>query len=303
MARAAITLCSAALFCLGAPAGAWGPLGHRAVGAVADSLLAPTARAQVAELLADDRDRDGRPSGRTTLAEVSLWADEIRGTAADQPTWHFDNMPVCGAITPPRLAALRRTSPPDIPWCPDQQCAGGQFDLLVAQLADRRVPTARRRDALKWIVHLAGDLHQPLHAADFAQGGNLVHVQFAGYPSRTPWSLHAAWDIRLVASAMHIAAGQPPPPSALRRLIARARKIPEATRKAPVGAWLAESNRLAREVAFDYPGFFCDRAPEGAAIVTLSMDYQRRALRVVTERLALAGARLATVLNRAMAEP
>jgi len=290
--RGPITLCSAALLCLAAPACAWGPLGHRAVGAVADALLAPAARAQVAELLADDRDRDhdGRPSGRTTLAEASLWADEIRGTAADRPPWHFDNMPVCAA-TP---------IPPAAPWCPAQQCASGQFNQLVAQLSDRSLPTGQRRDALKWIAHLVGDLHQPLHAADYAQGGNLVHVEFAGHPSRASWSLHAAWDIRLPAAALH-AASQVPPQSALRRLIGRARKVPEAAREAPVGEWLPESNRLAREVAFDYPGFACDRASAG--VVTLSVDYQRRAQRVITEQLALAGARLAAVLNGAMAKP
>src|ERR1700741_1507114 len=113
---------------LSAPASAWGPLGHRAVGSVADALLSPGARAQVARLLADDRDRDGQPSGRTTLAEVSLWADEIRGTPADRPAWHYDDVPACGEIG--REAT----------WCPQQQCASATIEPLLAQLADVRVP-------------------------------------------------------------------------------------------------------------------------------------------------------------------
>src|SRR5258708_22380301 len=62
---------------LGQPSAAWGPLGHHAVGAVADTLLSPGARVEVAPLLLDDRDPNGPPSGRTTLADVSLWADQI----------------------------------------------------------------------------------------------------------------------------------------------------------------------------------------------------------------------------------
>ncbi|HEX4585901.1 MAG TPA: S1/P1 nuclease [Burkholderiaceae bacterium] len=268
---------------------AWGPLGHRAIGAVADALLTPGARAEVARLLQDDRDRDGRPSGRTTLAEVSLWADEIRGTGLDRPAWHYDNMRVCGPV------------PPETDWCPRQQCATGQIGPLLAQLGDRTAPLAQRRDALKWIAHLVGDLHQPLHAADYAQGGNLVHVELAALPGTSPWTLHAAWDVRLVASALHAGSSQEPSESALRLLVARGRRLPPTLREAPVGQWLAESNRLAREVALDYPGFACGAAPQES--VVLSVDYQRRAQRVIIGQLALAGARLATVLNRALAAP
>src|SRR6266566_1690454 len=161
-------LAGLAFMLLSQAASAWGPLGHRAIGAVADALLAPGARAELARLLEGDRDRDGRPSGRASLAEVSLWADEIRGTRADRPNWHYDNVPVCGAV--PR----QRT------WCPQQHCASGRIEAMLAQLADRGAPLAQRRDALKWISHLVADLHQPLHAADYAQGGNLVHVDFGG---------------------------------------------------------------------------------------------------------------------------
>lgn len=278
-----------ALVCLSASASAWGPLGHRAVGGVADALLSPAARAEVVRLLADDRDRDGNPSGRTTLAEVSLWADEIRGTAADRPTWHYDNVPVCGQVGD-RAA-----------WCPQGQCASEVIEALLAQLADPGVPVPRRRDALKWIAHLVGDLHQPLHAADFAQGGNQVHVELAGRADQTPGSLHFAWDFRLVALALHGSHDQQPHEATMRTLIARARALPATLRETPVDQWLVPSNRLARQVAFDYPGFACGSAPAGT--VQLSLAYQRRAERVITSQLALAGARLATLLNRALARP
>jgi hypothetical protein len=278
-----------ALLSLSAPALAWGPLGHRAVGAVADALLDPAARAEVAQLLADDRDRDGRPWRRTTLAEVALWADDIRGTEADRPTWHYDNVPVCGA--PPRQPS----------WCPRGQCASGRIGPLLEQLADRRGPIQQRREALKWISHLVADLHQPLHAADYAQGGNLVRVELTGRASASAWTLHGAWDVRLVSSALRAGGGAQPSGAALKSLIARARRLAPARREAPVGQWVAESNRLARQVALDYPQFACDRVPTDP--VPLSLDYQKRAQRVITAQLALAGARLAAVLNRALTAP
>ena len=272
---------------LAAPAAAWGPLGHRATGAVADALLTPGVRAEVARLLADDADLSGRPSARTTLAQASLWADEIRGSDADRPAWHYDNMPVCGA-------------PPAKPtWCPSGQCASGRFEPLLAQLADRTQPMPQRREALKWIAHLVGDLHQPLHAADYAQGGNLVHVEFAGARHGSAWTLHSAWDIRLVSSALHAGGSQQPPVPVLKTLIAHARRVDPAERDAPVNQWVAESNRLARQVVLAYPGFACDHVP--AETVLLPVDYQKRAQRVITLQLALAGARLAAILNRVLA--
>ena len=271
------------------PAAAWGPLGHRAVGAVADALLTKAVRAEVARLLADDRDRDGRPSGRTTLAEVSVWPDEIRGTDADHPAWHYDNMPVCGA----------RAAEPA--WCRLGQCASGRFGPLIDQLADRTQPMEQRRQALKWIVHLAGDLHQPLHAADYAQGGNQVQVQLAGRGHATVWSLHSAWDVRLVSSALRAGSSQQPPAPMVQALIAHARLATPEQRNAPVGAWVAESNELARHVALAYPGFACGQVPPEP--VLLSVDYQRRAQRVIMQRMALAGARLAAILNRVLGSP
>ena len=283
-------LASLTLVLLSQAAGAWGPLGHRTVGRVAEAMLTPRARLEVARLLADDRGPDGRPSGRRSLAEVSLWADEIRGTEAARPTWHYDNTPACGPI------------PADRPWCQQkQQCATGRIEPLLAQLADRNRPLEERRDALKWITHLVADLHQPLHAVDYAEGGNLVQVEFAGRTDAAPWSLHAAWDVRLVLFALRGSHDQQPSESAVQSLVARARRLGPARRAAPVSQWLAESNRLARAIALDYPHFNCRDVPTQP--VLLSVDYQRRAQSVIKAQLALAGARLATVLNRALDAP
>jgi hypothetical protein len=187
-----------------APSPAWGPLGHQAVGAVADARLAPATRSEVERLLAADVGRDGAPSGRTTLAQVSTWADEIRGSDSDHPRWHYDNMPVC------------RAAPPSPDWCALGECASARVEGLLAVLADRRRPLRDRNEALKWVVHLVGDLHQPLHAADYAQGATQVPVELEGRRDGRALTLHGAWDVRLADAALHAKIGQPLAPTSIR---------------------------------------------------------------------------------------
>jgi hypothetical protein len=122
---------------------AWGPQGHRTIGAIADQLLDPRGRAAVARLLERDRDKFGHASGRATLEAVSVWADEIRGTPADRPRWHYDDVPVCGGA-------------PKARYCPDGQCNSVQLGRLITVLADARAAPGARNEALKWVVHLRG---------------------------------------------------------------------------------------------------------------------------------------------------
>jgi hypothetical protein len=261
----------------------WGPQGHRTVGAIADRLLTPAAHAAVAQLLAADLDRFGNPSGRTTLESVSVWADEIRGTAADEPRWHYDDIPVCGP------------APGREQYCPGGQCNSAQLERLAAVLADTHAAPRARNEALKWVVHLVGDLHQPLHAADNADaGGNRVAVALAGVRTRGRENLHRAWDGELATLALHARNRQQPPPD-IDALAREARTLTLTAGQGTPAGWARESNNLARNVAYRYPGFECGRAPPG--IVVLDEDYQSEASGVIRERLLLAGGRLAKVLN------
>jgi hypothetical protein len=294
-------LLAAALAAAAHPASAWGPVGHRVVGGIADPLLSPAAQAAVADLLADDRDRDGAPSGRRTLADVADWADEIRGTPADRPHWHFDNEPVCARAPDPGAGSSR--------WCAQGQCASAQLQSALAVLADRRRTHAERNAALKWAVHLVGDLHQPLHAADLAEGGNRIRVApYERNRRKHPpagngrgESLHAFWDTRLVAIALHTRQGDVAPRT-LSRLVRAAQGEDPALVAAPPAQWVAESNRIARDFALRLDGVSCERErPGDTPPVSLPDDYVGHARTIVVERLALAGARLAYVLNQALA--
>lgn len=291
----------------GDAAQAWGPAGHEAIGAVADQRLSPAARAVIQRLLAEDLDRDGHPSHRTTLAQVASWPDEIRGHPGDHPHWHYDNIPVCHADG--GTAA----------WCRQGECASVQVDRQLAILANANLPLQERNEALKWVVHLVGDLHQPLHAADFAEGANLIHVlphgghrhREGGWGESTAFhggeghhegeSLHAFWDSRLVHIDLHDEHGVIPERS-LRRLFQVADHFSRAELDKGPGDWALESNQIARDFALRIDGIQC--ALEGRhdlPEVMLPDAYVARARHIVDERLALAGARLAQQLNRALA--
>jgi hypothetical protein len=164
-------------------------------------------------------------------------------------------------------------------------------------LPGRGAPRARD-EALKWIVHLVGDIHQPLHAAENGDlGGNRVAVALAGVRTRGRENLHSAWDGELVALVLHTRNRQQPPPD-IAELAREARSLTAAAGQGTPASWARESNNLAKNVAYAYPGFACGRVPEGA--VVLDADYQREAELIVRERLLLAGGRLANLLNETL---
>jgi hypothetical protein len=264
---------------------AWGPQGHRTVGAIADRLLTPAAHAVVLQILEDDRDKFGNPSGRTTLEAVSEWADEVRGTPAERGAWHYDDVPVCGGGDKAQ-------------YCPDGQCNTEQLKRLIGVLAEAHTAARERNEALKWVVHLAGDIHQPLHAADNGDhGGNLVPVALAGVHTRGRENLHRAWDNDLVQLALQ-ARNHQQPPRDIDALAGEARSLEREVGEGSPDSWARESNNLARNVAYHYAGFACNSVPAG--IVVLDASYQDDAELVVRERLLLAGARLAMLLNRVL---
>jgi hypothetical protein len=266
-------------------ASAWGPQGHRTVGAIADQLLTPRTRAAVAALLADDLDKYGAPSGRTTLEAVAVWADEIRGTSASHERWHYDDVPVCGSADKAR-------------YCPDGQCNSEQIKRLTRVLGEPHASARERNEALKWLVHLVGDLHQPLHAADnHDRGGSEVAVALEGVHTRGRDNLHRAWDTDLVGLALGGKSRQAPPRD-VPALALEARQLLGLAGEGTPDSWATESNNLARNVAYRYPGFACARLPAG--IVVLDHGYQEQAQGLVHERLLLAAARLAGLLNQTL---
>jgi hypothetical protein len=272
--RAALAL--AALVALGlapvAPAGAWGAEGHRIVGLVAGRLLDARSRAALRSLAGDE-----------SLTDVGLWLDRERDRLKSEwpgsERWHYDNRPVCEPAVP-----LER-------YCADGDCAARAYARALAQLADRAAPRAARLDALRIVVHVLADLHQPLHAADHDdRGGNGVEVR-VGRRGR-PKPLHAAWDADFVKRAVR---GESEAAFA-ERLVAEHRANLARLEAGDVAGWEQESYELARSYAYGrLPGFACDRPARG--VIDLPPAYSDGAAEIVEERLARAGIRLAAVLR------
>lgn len=178
-------------------ANAWGKEGHAIVAAIADAHLSPSARAEVARLLAVE------PG--STMESVASWADEIRRTDRSTAGWHFTDFPAGDCTYRPPVE------------CRKGNCLVHAVQVQMAILADKSLPDAQREVALKWVIHLAGDAAQPLHNWGPQRGGNGYQVQFDGRGT----NIHAVWDtglIRDAASAMRSTGSDARSGSAIDRL-------------------------------------------------------------------------------------
>src|SRR5580692_5384582 len=126
---------------------AWGAGGHRITGDIATALLTPGTRSQLRGLIGSDE-----------LALVSNYMDEERAALAirypGSPTWHYDDRPACES----------GVSYAD--YCRDGRCATAQVAAWLKLLADAQAAPEQRAFAIKLVVHVVSDLHQPLHAAN-----------------------------------------------------------------------------------------------------------------------------------------
>src|SRR5919112_454099 len=155
------------------PAYPWGSKGHEIVATIAKTQLTDTARKRIKELL---------PQG-TSLADASTWPDKAGRQIPDMDPYHFINFPKdANTYDQQRDCKLRNCIIEAIAWY-----------LQVLKSPD--APHNEKRIALRFVAHLVGDIHQPLHAG-FAEdrGGNSVEVRFNGRKE----NLHSLWDTALV---------------------------------------------------------------------------------------------------------
>ncbi len=253
---------AALCFLLPGPAFAWGPEGHEVVAHLAAMNLTPKARAEVAALLGGEAE--------ASMAIAANWADEIRDARPETSSWHYVDIEIDG----------------DLRYRPARDCPGG--NCVVAQILRQEAilnggaPAARRAEALKFLIHFAGDIRQPLHGGDHHdQGGNAVQVTVG---RGRPMTLHRFWDTETVA-----ALGRDP--------ILLARAINRATGPeqkelwmagASPAAWAEEAAFIARRVAYPQAG-------QGGSIDARALKEDAGLAR---QQLAKAGYALAGMLNR-----
>jgi hypothetical protein len=265
---------AAAAFLLPSPALAWGKTGHRVVAAIADTQLSGLARAHIREIL----------GGAESLDEAANWPDEMRSAPGE--FWQK-------TATPWHYVTLNGIIYDHAPREGDALQALNHFRLM---LQDPNASRADKQMALRFIVHLVGDLHQPLHVGKCCdKGGNDVKVTWFGKPT----NLHAVWDSQLVddeqLSFTELAAK-------LERHISDQDVV--AWWDVNPRDWISESAEIRDTL---YPGAAKPtkgrkKAKKGQQ-PDLSYAYVYKFTPVMEQRLKQAGVRLAAYLNDIFAEP
>jgi hypothetical protein len=239
---------------------AWGSVGHRVLARVAASRLSTHTRQEVKTLL-----------GGRSLAAVSTLPDEWRKTTRPETAhWHFVDIPKSETTYDPTRD------------CQNGDCAIEAIARQQAILADHSKTKQARTEALIFLVHLVGDVHQPLHCADdHDRGGNDVQVKFFGIDE----NLHAVWDSSLIEKANLSETAY------VHKLNSwlSSQSVTD-LQSGTVTDWALEAHQIAREHAYgDMP-----------ASKRLGAKYFKRALPFVDEQLAKAGVRLAKILNETL---
>ncbi len=257
-AWAVVALCLFALV-LAPSAWSWGRIGHRVSARIAEMRLTPAALAAVRGLL-----------GGQSLVDAADWADQQREVPGSGP-WHFVDVPISEPRYDPR-------------FCSPDGCVVSKIGDFRRVLLDRNAWRDERRQALKFLVHLIQDLHQPLHVGDTGtRGGNLVQVRFFDTGS----NLHRMWDSQIIEwHSVNEAAW-----AAELEAIATPAAV-QAWSKGTVEDWATESLADAR-LAFRLPG--TDRLINSGT--RLGDGYCRFALPIIQQRLAQAGIRVALTLH------
>jgi hypothetical protein len=297
----------------------WDAVSHRAMAALAYDRLRPATRARVDALLRAHPDLAQLGQGvdvasatgvRELFMRASVWPDRIRNdarfyretvrnveptpllpgfpTMARRDGWHY----LLRAFSTDGTPAIALEAPH----------AASVMPRLADELADASAPASVRAYNLSWIIHIVGDLHQPLHGTSRATrerpngdaGGNAVFVRL--WPDRPDSAnLHGVWDgwvgraergVRVDEIARTL--GEDLPDAG----VAHELRIPEGEAlAATVLGWADESATLAQYVVYAWP------ETEGAGPPLLSAEYQAQGEAIARQRLALAAYRLAALLE------
>jgi hypothetical protein len=247
------------------PSFAWGPEGHRVIADIARSHLTPAARQDVREL-----------QGNDDLAAGANWADEVKSDRPETGGWHFVDIPMNAGGFSEARDCYHPSDKHANTRLDRHNCVVDRIKMFTQTLADLKASSSDRIEALKFLVHFVGDIHQPLHAIGEARGGNDIHVIEFGSAQcgSRPCNLHFVWDIGLME---HSARRESEYAQFLERVIEREGLSSRADRGSE--AWANESFQLAKKFWVSNGG-------------VVDETYYRRSIPIVDKQLALAGVRL-----------
>jgi S1/P1 Nuclease len=270
----------------------WGDEGHQIVALIAQHYLDARVKQRVRALLATDTSALVSDS---SMASEATWADRYRDSDRDASRqryehtrqWHYVDL----ELSSPNLDRACFAHPGLLPGTPAsagpaQDCVVDKIDQFEAELRNPRTDSVERRLALQFLLHLIGDVHQPLHASDDAdEGGNLKRVSAQGMHAG---SLHHYWDTEFVRRL-----GEQPQAVSLKLLAQISASDIKAWQRGGPADWARESFSLAKAVSYD-------ALPRAGARggYRLSAGYVESSVNAVQLQLSRAGVRLASVLNR-----
>lgn len=181
------TVAVALLFSLNAPPSfAWGRHGHRITALVAEAYLTPETKAAIAKLLKGQ-----------TIDQIASWADDVRTSHPETGPWHYIDTPRSEATMDRMRDCPANAADPKSPW---RDCVTDRILYFEGRLTDATLSDDQRAEALKYLVHFIGDIHQPLHAIGDDRGGNGITVTFLGSPQCGSYkcNLHGVWDESII---------------------------------------------------------------------------------------------------------
>jgi hypothetical protein len=290
---------------------AWGCKGHQTVALIAEKHLTPEAKEFIFNLLTGNPidpqlKRYCGSAVSDPMGDASTWADDVRNERKNGP-WHYIDIPRGVSKT-----TLER-------FCGKQGCVVSAIAEQVAILKNNSASGAKRAEALRYIIHFVGDLHQPLHSTTNAdEGGNCVPLK---YFRREPHerghglapNLHSVWDSAILERDSE---GADPAEYADMLLGTFAGSIQAWQRSGiHVDDWVWESHEYAESTVYggltpkvaiepNVPVHSCtDDNNIGERLlhqhITAGEAYQELAAPVVERQIARAGIRLAMILNDA----
>lgn len=307
-----LSLCALVLLFWPATARAWGCKGHQTVALIAEKHLTPDARQWVEKLLSENPidpklNRYCGGAVRDAMADAATWADDVRGERKNGP-WHYIDIPRGSKRGPLE------------PFCGAAGCVTKAIGEQLAILKDSKADATKRADALRYVIHFVGDLHQPLHTITNAdEGGNCVPVKYfrrnahEHNHSFSP-NLHGLWDTTIIERDSEGA----DPAEYAETLDALFAADTEGWQKAGVHVedWVWEGYDFGESVVYgdltpkiaiepNVPVHSCsDDNNIGERLlhqnIVAGEPYQEKAAPVAERRIAQGGVRLAMILNEAV---
>jgi len=237
---------------------AWGVLGHRIVGQIADSYLTKHTKKEIFKIL-----------GNESVAMASNWPDFIKSDQSYRylSSWHYIN--VKGGLSETELKNYLATD--------TATDAYTKINWLSGELKNKGLEQDKKVLYLRLLIHIVGDIHQPLHVGRFEDlGGNKINVTWF----KDPYNLHQVWDSKLVdlqqLSYTEYA-------TAINHTTKDQRKEWQAQ---PVSDWIWQSYQIAENI-------YADIKPDAK----LGYDYDFKYNAILNQQLLKGGVHLAGLLN------